>query len=83
MLTRINRYANIKLEKERINKMKRLYFRKWVDVVLVIIETMLLLLLGSEVDNTFIFVISKLIFMVLFILNGYLLLKYSRIVDVE
>ena len=79
MLTRINRYGNIKLEKERINKMKRLYFRKWVDVVLVIIETMLLLLLGSEIDNTFIFVISKLIFMVLFILNGYLILKYSRI----
>lgn len=79
MLTRINRYGNIKLGKGKI-EMKRLYFRRWVDVVLVIIETMLLLLLGSEIDNTFIFVISKLIFMVLFILNSYLLLKYSRIV---
>ena len=59
--------------------MKKVYFRKWVDVVLGIIQTILLILLGSEVDNTFIFVISKLIFMVLFILNGYLLLKYSRI----
>ena len=63
--------------------MKKVYFRKWVDVVLVFIETMLLLLLGSEVDNTFIFVISKLIFLTLFILNGYLLLKYSRITEVE
>ena len=63
--------------------MKRLYFRKWVDVVLGLIEVMLLLLLGSEVDNTFIFVISKIIFMALFILNGYLLLKYSRIVEEE
>lgn len=63
--------------------MKRLYFRKWVDVVLGLVEVMLLLLLGSEVDNTFIFVISKLIFMVLFILNGYLILKYSRIVEVD
>lgn len=63
--------------------MKRLYFRKWVDVVLGIIETMLLVMLGSEVDNTFIFIISKLIFMTLFILNGYLILKYSRIVEVE
>lgn len=82
MLTPINRYGNIKLGKEKI-EMKRLYFRKWVDVVLGLIEVMLLLLLGSEVDNTFIFVISKLIFMALFILNGYLLLKYSRIVEVE
>lgn len=82
MLTCINRYGNIKLGKGKI-EMKRLYFRKWVDVVLGLIEVMLLLLLGSEVDNTFIFVISKLIFMALFILNGYLLLKYSRIVDAE
>ena len=63
--------------------MKKVYFRKWVDVVLGIIQTILLILLGSEVDNTFIFVISKLIFMILFILNGYLLLKYSRITEVE
>ena len=68
MLTPINRYGNIKLGKGKI-EMKRLYFRKWVDVVLGLIEVM--------------FVTSKIIFMTLFILNGYLLLKYSRIVEEE
>lgn len=63
--------------------MKRLYFRKWVDVVLVFIQMMLVILLGSEVDDLSIFVLSKIIFMAIFILNSYLLLKYSRIVDVE
>ncbi len=63
--------------------MKRVYFKKWVDVVLGIMQTILLILLGSEVDNTFIFVISKLIFLTLFILNSYLLIKYSRITEVE
>lgn len=63
--------------------MKKVYFKKWVDVVLVVIQMMLIMLLGSEVDNTFIFVISKLIFLTLFILNSYILIKYSRIVEVE
>lgn len=63
--------------------MKKVYFKKWVDVVLVFIQMMLIMLLGSEVDNTFIFVISKLIFLGLFILNSYLLIKYSRITEVE
>lgn len=63
--------------------MKKVYFKKWVDVVLGIIQTILLILLGSEVDNTFIFVISKLIFIILFMLNSYLLIKYSRITEVE
>ena len=63
--------------------MKKVYFKKWVDVVLVVIQMILIMLLGSEVDNTFIFVISKLIFLTLFILNSYILIKYSRIVEVE
>ena len=63
--------------------MKKVYFKKWVDVVLVVIQMLLIMLLGSEVDNTFIFVISKLIFLGLFILNSYILIKYSRIVEVE
>lgn len=63
--------------------MKKVYFKKWVDIVLVVIQMMLIMLLGSEVDNTFIFVISKLIFLTLFILNSYILIKYSRIVEVE
>lgn len=63
--------------------MKKVYFKKWVDVVLVFIQMMLIMLLGSEVDNTFIFVVSKIIFLALFILNSYILLKYSRIVEVE
>ena len=63
--------------------MKKVYFKKWVDVVLVVIQMMLIMLLGSEVDNTFIFVISKLIFLTLFILNSYILIKYSRIVEVD
>ena len=54
--------------------MKKVYFKKWVDVVLVVIQMMLIMLLGSEVDNTFIFVISKLIFLTLFILNSYILI---------
>lgn len=63
--------------------MKKVYFKKWVDIVLVVIQMMLIMLLGSEVDNTFIFVISKLIFLTLFILNSYILIKYSRIIEVE
>lgn len=56
--------------------MKKRYLKKWVEVVLAIILLAALVVMGAEVEKYFI--ISKLIAMVVFIISGYILLKYAR-----
>jgi len=60
--------------------MKRLVFKRWVDGLFIIIQFILVMIMASEVDNTEIFVISKLISMILFILIFLLMVKYSRLI---
>ena len=56
--------------------MKRRYLKKWVEVVLAIIMLASLVVMGAEVEKYF--VISKLIALVVFALNSYILVKYTK-----
>lgn len=57
---------------------KKLYFKDWVVNTLWIINIICFLLIGSESDNWFVFIIIKLIGLILILFNFYLLNKYSR-----
>lgn len=59
--------------------MKRRYLKKWVEVVLCIILLISLMVLGGESETHFI--ISKLISLPIFLMSGYILLKYTKIED--
>lgn len=59
--------------------MKRRYLKKWVEVVLVIVLLISLFVLGGESETYFI--ISKLISLPIFLISGYILIKYTKIED--
>jgi len=57
--------------------MKKRYLKRWVEVVLTIILLLSLIVLGSESNKYF--VISKIISIVIFLISGYILCKYTKI----
>lgn len=57
-------------------KRKR-YLKKWVEVVLTMILLISLMVLGGESETYFL--ISKLISLPIFLISGYILLKYTKI----
>ena len=54
-------------------------FRKWVETLLMIISFIALIVLGSECDNTLVFIASKVIAIAVMISNAYLIEKYGTI----
>lgn len=60
--------------------MKKRYFKDGSEIVLIMIQMLLILLLGSEVDDLGMFFISKILFLTLFIINHKLLCKYGYII---
>lgn len=61
--------------------MKRVVLKKWVEVVIIFMQVILFMILGSESDDLKIFIISKLIALILFSINSIILFKYSRLVE--
>ena len=57
--------------------MKKRYLKKWVEVVLIIEILISIMILGAESDKYFI--ISKIIALVILIINSKILYKYSRL----
>lgn len=60
--------------------MRRKHFKGSIELLLVIIQMLLIVILGSEVDDLKIFYISKILILTLFIINHRLLCKYGYII---
>ena len=61
--------------------MKKRYFKKWVEYILLTIQFMLILIIGGESDNLSVFTISKLIALTLLFLNHLILVKYTKLYE--
>lgn len=59
--------------------MKKIVLKKWVVYTLSIINIILFVLLASDYDNTKVFIVSKMIELPIFMLNSWILIKYSGI----
>ena len=57
--------------------MKKLVFKKWVEILLLFITIIAVFFLAAECDNTIVFVISKLICLAIISINIILLNKYG------
>lgn len=62
---------------------KRRYLKEWVVNTLVCINFFLIMLMGSEVEDMKLFVFSKLIMLMVFILITLVLAKYSKMFEDE
>lgn len=63
--------------------MKKRYLKGWVEYLLITIQCLLVILLGSETEDLKLFILSKIIFMIIFLINHLILLKYSRLYESE
>ena len=61
--------------------MKRLRFKKWVEVSLIVINVLMILLMAAEVKDTLLFVVSHLGAAIVFVFNSYLLMKYTNLFE--
>ena len=60
---------------------RKLYLKKWVEVAIIFIQAILFMTLAGECDDLKIFIVSKIIALVIFLINCYILSKYSRLVE--
>ena len=58
--------------------MKKIVFKKWVVVVLVIINVLAIMFAGSECDDLKMSILVRFIALGIFVLNSCLLLKFNR-----
>lgn len=58
--------------------MKKVYLKKWVEVVLVLLLIGAMLVLGGECSNFTVFVASKVIAIIIIFWIIYILIKYGK-----
>lgn len=59
--------------------MSKRYIKNWVQVLLVIINMLAILIMGSDCEDIKIFIVSHLFAGLVFVLNSLILLKYGRL----
>ena len=59
--------------------MKKRYLKNWIVNLLFIIQVLLVLLLASDTTNLSLFIISKIIMLTIFLINHFILYKYSKL----
>lgn len=59
--------------------MKKRYLKNWVVNLLLVVQVMLVLLLAGDTSNLTIFIISKIILLAIFLINHFILYKYSKL----
>ena len=63
--------------------MKKRNLKQWVVNTLIIINFIAIMFMSSECDDTALFISSKLIALLIFAFNNYLLFKYSNLFEEE
>lgn len=63
--------------------MKKRYLKGWVEYLLISIQCLLVMLLGSETEDLKLFIISKIIFMIVLLINHLILAKYGKLYESE
>jgi hypothetical protein len=61
--------------------MKKMKFKKWVEVTLIIINILMLFVIGTEVKDTALFIVTHLGAAVIFTVNSCLLMKYTDLFE--
>lgn len=57
--------------------MKKLKLKKWVEDLLIIVQVIIIILMAGDCESTLYFVISKLILMIVFLIDHSILSKYT------
>ena len=62
-----------------MNDKRKVYLKKWVEVAIIFIQAILFMTLAGECDDLKIFIVSKIIALIIFVINSKILFKYSKL----
>lgn len=57
--------------------MKRIKLKRWVQNLLIIINLLSIMIFASDSNSTTMFITTKILSLIIFIINSYLLYKYT------
>ena len=63
--------------------MKKRHLKQWVVNILIIINFIAIMFMGADCDDMALFISSKLIALLIFAFNNYLLFKHSNLFEEE
>lgn len=61
--------------------MKRIYLRKWLTNLIVMIQMLLFIILGSDCESTSLFIISKIVILLIMYMNHLIIKNYTRLYE--
>lgn len=61
--------------------MKRIYLRKWLTNLIVMIQMLLFIMLGSDCESTSLFIISKIVILLIMYMNHLIIKNYTRLYE--
>lgn len=61
--------------------MKRIYLKKWIANLILMMQMLLFIMLGSDCENTTLFIISKIVILLIMYMNHLIIKNYTRLYE--
>ena len=61
--------------------MKRIYLKKWITNLILMIQMLLFIMLGSDCESTTLFITSKIVILLIIYMNHLIIKNYTRLYE--
>ena len=61
--------------------MKRIYLKKWITNLILMMQMLLFIMLGSDCESTTLFITSKIIILLIIYMNHLIITNYTRLYE--
>ena len=61
--------------------MKRIYLKKWITNLILMMQVLLFIMLGSDCESTTLFITSKIVILLIMYMNHLIIKNYTRLYD--
>ena len=61
--------------------MKRIYLKKWITNLILMMQMLLFIMLGSDCESTCLFITSKIVILLIMYMNHLIIKKYTRLYE--
>lgn len=61
--------------------MKKFYLKKWITNLILMMQMLLFIMLGSDCENTILFITSKIVILLIMYMNHLIIKKYTRLYE--
>ena len=61
--------------------MKRIYLKKWITNLILMMQILLFIMLGSDCESTTLFITSKIVILLIIYMNHLIIKNYTRLYE--